>query len=287
MLFQTCMIRFENHVCPDVVMSETQITDWDDAYANAAHIAGAETFPPRWAADAEAFRTTWQNKELDVPYGDKARNRFDLFSPSGQSAGLVVFVHGGYWLKFDKSAWSHFAAGALSNGWTVCLPSYEHASDVPISEITQQVGAAITAAAQRVSGPIRLTGHSAGGHLVSRMVCEDTPLAGPVAARVDRVVSISGLHDLNPLRNTQMNESFQLTEESAAAESPALKKRLGGFEVVAWVGEAERPEFIRQSRLLAEAWPNTRFEAAPGKHHFDVIDDLQDPRSGLGQALLG
>ena len=46
-------------------------------------------------------------------------------------------------------------------------------------------------------------------------------------------------------------------------------------------------EFIRQSRLLAEAWPNTRFEASPGKHHFDVIDDLQDPRSGLGQALLG
>ena len=30
--------------------------DWDDAYANAAHIAGAVAYPERWAAEAKAFR---------------------------------------------------------------------------------------------------------------------------------------------------------------------------------------------------------------------------------------
>jgi hypothetical protein len=32
------------------VIAMTPITDWDDAYANADHIPGAEGYPPRWAA---------------------------------------------------------------------------------------------------------------------------------------------------------------------------------------------------------------------------------------------
>ena len=31
-----------------------QITDWDDAYANVAHIPGGEGFAPRWEGEAEA-----------------------------------------------------------------------------------------------------------------------------------------------------------------------------------------------------------------------------------------
>ena len=31
------------------------IADWDDAYANAPHIAGADTFPPMWAARAAEY----------------------------------------------------------------------------------------------------------------------------------------------------------------------------------------------------------------------------------------
>ena len=33
-----------------------QVTDWDDAYANAPHIPGGAGFPDRWAAEAGAFR---------------------------------------------------------------------------------------------------------------------------------------------------------------------------------------------------------------------------------------
>ena len=32
------------------------IDDWDDAYANGAHIDGAEAYPGRWAEAAEEFR---------------------------------------------------------------------------------------------------------------------------------------------------------------------------------------------------------------------------------------
>jgi len=268
-------------------MTETLITDWDDAYANAAHIPGAEDFIARWEAESQAFRKTWMEKDLDVVYGDGARHRFDVFRPERQSKGLVVFVHGGYWMKFDKSAWSHFAAGPLAKGWTTCLPSYDLAPEVGIADITRQVAAAIAKAAGRVSGPVRLAGHSAGGHLVTRMICEDSLLPPEVLARIERVVSISGLHDLRPLRNTTMNDVFKLSEGEAVAESPALKVSATNCPVIAWVGSAERPEFLRQSRLLSNAWPTATYHADPGRHHFDVIDGLKDPDSGLVAALLG
>jgi arylformamidase len=261
-------------------MTETLVTDWDDAYANAPHIPGAEDYVARWASDSEAFRKSWMKKDLDVVYGDGARNRFDVFHPERKSKGLVVFVHGGYWLKFDKSSWSHFAAGALARGWTVCLPSYDLAPEVRIADITRQVSSAITKAAGRVGGSVRLTGHSAGGHLVSRMICEDTRLPQEVLDRIEQVVSISGLHDLRPLRNTAMNDSFRMSEDDAIAESPALKKPAITCPVTAWVGGAERPEFLRQSRILADAWPEATY------HHFDVIDGLKDPDSPLTSALL-
>lgn len=267
-------------------MTEMTITDWDDAYANAAHIPGAEDFIARWESDSVAFRKSWMKKDIDVVYGEGARHRFDVFHPEGKSRGLAVFVHGGYWMRFDKSYWSHFATGPLARGWTTCLPSYDLAPHASIADITRQIAKAITKVANRVSGPIRLTGHSAGGHLVSRMVCEDSLLEPEVLERIEKVVSVSGLHDLRPLRKTKMNESFGMSEEDAVAESPALKEPSGPCPVVAWVGGAERPEFLRQSKLLAEAWPAASYHEDPDRHHFDVIDGLKDPGSGLTSALV-
>lgn len=258
--------------------------DWDDAFQNAAYIAQAETYPARWAEQAAAFRQRAQGR-LDLAYGPSPRARLDLFEPSAPARGLVVFIHGGYWLKFDKSYWSHLAAGALARGWAVALPSYTLAPEATIPEITAQIGTALTHAAGLVAGPIRLAGHSAGGHLVTRMVCTDSPLAPEIRSRVAQVMSISGLHDLRPLLATRMNAQLRLTAASAEAESPALHRPLPGIPVTAWVGGQERPEFLRQAALLREAWPGTELVVVTGRHHFDVITDLGKANSDLAQIL--
>jgi len=267
--------------------------DWDDAYNNRAHIAEAEGYPPRWAAEAAALReriAAAGRARLDIAYGTAARERFDLFLPKGVAQGLVVFVHGGYWRAFGKSDWSHLAGGALARGWAVAMPGYTLCPRIRISGITRQVGAAITAAARELGGPIRLAGHSAGGHLVTRMLCEGAPLPQAVAARVVSVLSISGLHDLRPLIRTAMNGDLGLDRAEAAAESPALLEARPGVPVTCWVGSAERPEFRRQNALLANVWAGcgvaTRAVEEPDRHHFDVIDGLCEPDSPLTAALL-
>ncbi|QCG95586.1 alpha/beta hydrolase [Azospirillum sp. TSA2s] len=270
-----------------------RIVDWDDAYSNSAYIPGGDTYPARWAERAAAFRAEIAGAgraELDLPYGDGERERYDLFRPEGAPKGTVVFVHGGYWMAFDKGRWSHLAAGPLARGWAVAMPGYTLCPENRIAGITRQVARAVEAIAAAEAGPLRLTGHSAGGHLVSRLACADAPLSEEVRDRVEHVVSISGLHDLRPLLNTGMNTTLRLDEAEAAAESPALLRPRPGIGITCWVGAAERPEFVRQSELLANVWLGlgvaTALRLAEGRHHFDVIDDLTDPDSELVQTLL-
>jgi acetyl esterase/lipase len=256
--------------------------DWDAAYNNADYIPGAQDYIARWTKDAAAFRASWPGAELDIPYGSHAREAFDLFRPEGAAQGLVVFVHGGYWLRFDRSFWSHFAQGPLQRGWAVAMPSYPLCPEVGLPQITASVTRAGVAAADRVAGPVRLVGHSAGGHLVARMT---HVLPAEVAARVAHVVPISPVSDLRPLMQTAMRETLHLTAAVCAAESPALHARPAG-PVTVWVGAEERPVFLDQARWLAEAW-GAAHRVDPGRHHFDVIDGLCLPDSPLTNALLG
>lgn len=266
--------------------------DWDDAYANGVHIPGAEGFIPRWQAASAAFRATVASTaRLDLGYGPDTRERFDLFLPERAPRGLCVFVHGGYWMAFDKSDWSHLAAGARARGWAVALPSYPLAPAARVSQITASVAAAIAAAAALVPGPLRLAGHSAGGHLVARMVCTDTPLPEGVAARIAHVLAISGVHDLRPLLATKMNATLGLTLAEARAQSPALAEPRPGTALTAWVGADERPEFRRQSALIANTWAGfdtaMRLVEVPRQHHFNVIEDLALQGSTLTRAFTG
>ncbi|MFN4056920.1 MAG: alpha/beta hydrolase [Roseinatronobacter sp.] len=261
------------------------LPDWDDAFANSPYIANAASYPALWAAQAAAFRATAKG-QFDTPYDTAPRTRFDLFMPQGDVTGLVVFVHGGYWKAFDRQDWSHLAAGAINRGWAVAMPGYSLAPAARLPDMAQQIASAIHAAAAQVSGPIHLAGHSAGGHLVTRMLSAPGILPVETFSRIRRVTSIAGLHDLRPLLHTEMNATLKLTDATAHSESPALHPRLRGPAVTAWVGAQERPEFLRQSRLLAEAWAGTEFVIDAGCHHFDVIEGLRYPDSPLTRAML-
>jgi acetyl esterase/lipase len=267
--------------------------DWDEAYANASHIPDGSAYPARWLERAWAFcqaLTAADRARTDLVYGPAPRNRLDLFLPEGRCRGLVVFVHGGFWKAFDKSSWSHLARGSLERGYAVAMPSYSLCPEVRISTITEEVAAAIGHAALHVPGDILLCGHSAGGHLVTRMACQGSPLGAAAASRIVRIVSISGLHDLRPLMATRMNDVLRIDPDEARRESPALLRPRPHQAVTCWVGADERPEFVRQNRLLAEAWNGSGARMAvveePGRHHFDVIDGLAEAGHPLTRALL-
>ena len=269
---------------PDMTDSPA-LPDLSDAYANAPHIPGAAEYPPRWAAAAAAFRAALGARaRLGLPNGPGARNRYDLFLPEGAARGLAVFIHGGYWRAFGREDWSHLAGGALARGWAVAMPSYTLAPEARIADIVQEMRAAVDAAAAEVpAGPLVLTGHSAGGHLVARLACADMDFAA--AGRLARVLPISPVADLAPLMQTNLNADLHLDPAEAAAESPVRHALRPGVAANVWVGARERPAFLDQARGLAQAW-DAALTIAPGRHHFDVIDSLTEAQGALTRALL-
>jgi hypothetical protein len=259
--------------------------DQSRAYANSDFIADGNSYYPLWQSMAATFRAQHsETSRLNLAYGPAARQQFDLFLPSAPPKGLMVFVHGGYWMACGREDYSHLAAGAVALGWACALPSYTLAPAARVGEMSREIVQAIGTAAALVAGPVVVTGHSAGGHLSARMACAD--IGGTVAARVQRIVPISPLSDLAPLMDTDMNTTLDLTVEEVAAESPAFLAKRPGCDVHVWVGGQERPSFLWQARTLSEEW-NCPWTVDPGRHHFDVIDGLTDPHSALMTACLG
>lgn len=272
-------------------MTLFRVEDWDGAYANGANIPGGDRWPDAWVGPATDFRQlAGKTAQLDIAYGDHGREKLDLFMPKTTPAGLFVFVHGGFWIRLDKSYWSHLAAGANAMGWAVAMPSYPLCPEVHVRDIAQSIARAVTLAASKVDGPIRLAGHSAGGQIVTRLVCGGTGLPESVLARVERVMSISGVHDLRPLLRTQLNETIGLDATEATAESPALLDPVADIPLTCWVGANERSEFVRQNALLANIWRGlglaTDAVEEPDRHHFDVIDGLQSADSPMMRVLF-
>jgi len=269
------------------------LKNWDDEFANAIYIEGATDYITSWENESRAFReeVAINNKAmLNVPYGDKTRNKYDLFLPKDKPKGLMFFVHGGYWLDFDKSYWSHLAKGGLESGYAVAIISYTLCPGTNIPQIIDETTIALDVVAGEIDGPIYLAGHSAGGFLVSRLICTDSHLSISTKQKIERCVSISGVYDLRPLMHTKMNKELNIDFETAQSHSPVLLSPRKGIEHVCWVGENERPEFLRQSQLLKDMWLgfdiSHKVYIDKNKHHFNVIDGLRNAESPLCKLLF-
>ena len=130
-------------------------------------------------------------------------------------------------------------------------------------------------------------------HLTRNFVGEDHDkrlVSKLLVACPRRIISISGVHDLRPLRRIALNDTLGITVEEALSLSPALLLPRSGFDGVAWVGADETPEFRRQNALLGIAWGGytaMQVVEAPGLNHFDVIAPLADPESDLSRMVVG
>ena len=262
--------------------------DLDDAYENRIHIPNADRHLAAWPKDAATFRRSFADADLNLAYGSSERTYYDLFTPQGgieASCGLAAFVHGGYWVALSKDDFSHMAAGLLARGWAVAILGYTLAPQARITQITQEISTAVEHLGQTGTGPLRLIGHSAGGHLVSRMMCDDINFGPVTTQRLDRVLSVSGLHDLRPLQRLAKNELWQLDDNESNAESPLLRTPRPGIDLVCLAGADERPEFIRQNAILPLVWQglgaNCHSQLLAGHNHFTIIETMTRADSHL------
>jgi arylformamidase len=203
-----------------------------------------------------------------------------------------MFIHGGFWMSFDGSHFSHLAKGLVENGIPVAVPTYSLCPDVTLGAIIDEMRAAAGLLHRRFGLPVIATGHSAGGHLAAALLATDWPAFDPAlpARVVPAAYAISGVFDLAPLLATSVNRSLHLTPDEARLWSPLHSAPPPGALLDAVVGADETAEHRRQCRAMVAAWnglgASARYEEIPGRNHFDVIASLADPASAMTRRIV-
>jgi len=274
-------------------MSATQAwRGWDRtalsaAYNNNAAVPGGSAMVEAWAAESARLRAA-RPAGMDQLYGATAREGWDLFPANRPDAPCLVFIHGGYWQKNGRERFSCIVEGALARGWSAALPSHTLAPEASMTVIAAQMRRAMDWLAaegpsQGITGPVILSGWSAGGHLAALLA--EHPL-------VRGALPISGIFDLEPIRGTGLNDALALTEEEVATFSPQRLPVSPKPMTVAF-GAEELPELQRQSRdfharRAALGAPGSLLSVAAADH-FSILDDLRQPEGALmlaAEALL-
>ena len=114
----------------------------DAAYNNNAAVADSAALSEARNAASAAFRAA-RPGALDLPYGPRERNRWDLFPAADPAAPCLVFIHGGYWQRNSREGFSVLAEGVLAQGWSAALPGYTLAPDNTLSGIVAEIFAAL------------------------------------------------------------------------------------------------------------------------------------------------
>ncbi len=258
--------------------------DFEAEYNNRARVPDHPAVMERWRETAGAARAA--RPPVEIAYGRGPREVMELFS-AGDEAPVAVFLHGGYWQALDKDWFSGIAPAFLAHGVSLAIPSYDLCPAVRLGVILRQVRAAVETVRERTGARPVVFGHSAGGHMAACMLSE---------GRASAAVAISGVFDLAPLIPTSLNKALDLDAREAAALSPIHwpvpnGSTPGGTVLDCLVGAEESPEFLRQSKMMADHWAangvETRHEALPGLNHFTVLDPLYDPESGMVARITG
>lgn len=270
---------------------------YDSMYNNRELVPDHPAHFERWVRESRAAREQVPC-ELDLRYGPASGETLDVFPAPHGEAPVLVFIHGGYWRAMDKGDHSFIAPAFTRHGACVVIPNYALCPAVSIPQIVLQVARALAWTwqnAARFGGDRRrivVAGHSAGGQLAAMMLACLWPQLDAALPRdvVRSALAISGLHDLEPIMRTPfLQPSLQLTPQQVAQASPARLPPPKAGTLYSVAGGDESAEYLRQNRLIQEAWGARRVpicEALPGLNHFSVLEALVEPSHRLHQLAL-
>ena len=255
----------------------------DAAYNNSAAFPEGVALVDGWTKASAQMRAA-NAKTVDLAYGPRERNKWDLFPASDPNAPCLVFIHGGFWQARSRENFTCIMEGVLAAGFSAALPGYTLAPEATLTEIVAEIRTALDWLAKEgprhgIAGPVILSGWSAGGHLAAMALDHPSVKAG---------FAISGIYELGPLRETYVNDKLRVTDLEIAALSP-LRLPLIEKPLVLAYGTAELPPLVENSRAFHTHRSALHGAGAlipvPRADHFTVLEDLRAKNGGLMRAV--
>jgi arylformamidase len=245
----------------------------DAAYNNNAAVANSAELNRARVEASAAYRAA-NSGCLDVAYGPRERNKWDVYPAQNALAPCLVFIHGGYWQMNGREPFACLAEGMRAHGWSVAMPGYTLAPEASLTQIVAEIRAALdwlqaNGKSVGIAGRIVVSGWSAGGHLAAMALDHPAVTAG---------LAVSGIYELGPLRDTYLNDKLKLSDDEIAALSPLRLPAVGKPLTIAY-GTREVPALVDDARALhayraAMHAPGALVPVA-GADHFTILHGLR------------
>lgn len=256
-------------------------------YDNRFHVPGFQHYLDRWgqlSQIAENRNTVVKN----IQYGDEPRECLDIFPSATKASKALIFIHGGYWQRFDKSSFYFVADAFAKYSITTVLINYPLAPAALMDQIVQSCSKAIEWIGNNIqqwngdNGRLYLVGHSAGAHLVTMLLTEKKQRT---QSNLKAACGLSGVYNLQPVQLSNLNQVLQMSKETAISNSPVFREPAVSCPLLIAVGNSETNEFLDQSREMANAWKNKNSSmeliVIPDLNHYSILDSFCDADSML------
>jgi acetyl esterase/lipase len=257
------------------------------------------------AATAAIYRplvdSTPVNEQRDVAYGPHARHRLDVYLPDGRPRGVVVYVHGGGFVRGEKDADGVFYPNVgrflARAGFAAVLPNYRRAGEAGWPAGAQDVqrtvewvqAGGVVLGMERAAG-IFVMGQSAGASHVASWFFDRHARAAPLP-EVQGVLMMSGYYRAAAPLAANISAYFGEDASQYAQRSPLTHVSQTAVPVWLSVAELDPGRIATHSYELAQALTgcngrSPEFAWFKGHNHVSTVFSLGSPQADAGAAIL-
>ena len=282
---------------PRVFLDYDQI-ELDAAYEQRAYAPLGDQITERFITDSEEARRRLGNPQR-AAYGPSEIEKLDIFRTSRANAPVMVFVHGGAWLRNQAGDFHYIAENFVKAGAHFIaldfIPVDRANGDLRVmaDQVRRAVVWVYRNAASFGGDPnaIYISGQSSGAHLAGVALITDWAKEYGVPADVLKGgVLQSGMYEMKPVRLS--SRSSYIKFDDAMEEAMSSQRHIVNLRapIVVMYGTNETPEFQRQNREFAAAvkaaGKPVTLTVLPNHNHYEVQQTLASPYGWGGRAAL-
>jgi len=293
-----CRIGPVAHVKGPLVFMNYDQVELDAAYDQRAYAPLGDQITARFISDSAETRRRLGNPERHS-YGPTAIEKLDIFRTPAANAPVMVFVHGGAWLRNQASDFHYIAENFVRAGAHFVALDFvpvDHANG-DLRVMADQVRRAVVWVYRNAKSfggdPNRIfvSGQSSGAHLAG--VALITDWAKDFAAPADILkggVLQSGMYEMKPVRLSSRGSYIKF--DDAMEDAMSSQRHIANLRapIVVTYGTNETPEFQRQNREFAAAvkaaGKPVTLVVLPNHNHYECQQTMASPYGWGGRAAL-
>jgi arylformamidase len=282
---------------PPVFLDYDQI-ELDAAYDQRAYAPLGDQITARFITDSEDVRRRLGNPQR-IAYGPTDIEKLDIFRTSRANAPVMIFVHGGAWLRNQAGDFHYIAENFVRAGAHFIALDFAPVDKAngDLRLVADQVRRAVVwvyhnaASTGGDASRIYISGQSSGAHLAGVALTTDwRKQYGVPAELLKGGVLQSGMYDMKPVRLSSRSSYIRFDDDMEQAMSS--QRHIANLQapIAVMYGTNETPEFQRQNREFAEAakaaGKPVTLTVLPNHNHYEVQQTLANPYGWGGRAAL-